>query len=127
MLNDRRVYATIPASDMARAKRWYQEKLGLMPTSENELGAVYRLGGGTAFFLYPTEMNAGKAPNTLMSFAANDLEADVRALKDRGVVFEEYDFPGLKTVNSIATFGDYKGAWFKDSEGNILAIGDEPE
>jgi catechol 2,3-dioxygenase-like lactoylglutathione lyase family enzyme len=126
MLGDRRAYATIPATDLDRAKRWYQEKLGLTPVREIPgAGAVYKTGEGTGFLLYPTP-NAGKAPNTLMSFGANDIVADVAALKKRGVVFEEYDMPGLKTVDSIATLGDVRGAWFKDSEGNILAIGEDP-
>ena len=62
-----------------------------------------------------------------MSFQAKDIVADVKALKQRGVVFEEYDMPGLKTVDSIASLGSLRGAWFKDSEGNILAIGEEPQ
>lgn len=124
MLGKHRVYATIPATDMARAKRWYEEKLGLRPATETEVGATYMLGEGTGFFLYPTEF-AGKAPNTLMGFVSKDVEKDVAALKARGVTFEEYDMPGLKTVNSIAMLGTMKGAWFKDSEGNILSIGDD--
>src|SRR5690349_20661455 len=114
MLGGRRVYATIPATDIDRAKRWYEEKLGLKPARENPAGIAYELGGGTGFFLYQTA-NAGKAANTLMSFQAEDIVADVRALKQRGVAFEEYDMPGLKTVDSIATLGDLRGAWFKDS------------
>jgi catechol 2,3-dioxygenase-like lactoylglutathione lyase family enzyme len=125
MLTDHRAYATIPAADMDRAKRWYKDKLGLAPTTEDENGAIYRVGGGTGFMLYPTP-NAGKAPNTLLSFATDDVEAEVRDLRAHGVVFEDYDMPGLKTVDGIATMGQYHGAWFKDSEGNILAVGDEP-
>ena len=126
MLGSRRAYATIPATDLDRAKRWYQEKLGLTPVREvADAGVMYQVGEGSGFFLYPTS-NAGKAPNTLMSFSAEDIVADVAALKKRGVVFEEYDVPGLKTVNSIATLGNLRGAWFKDSEGHILAIGEEP-
>jgi len=126
MLGSRRAYATIPATDLDRAKRWYQEKLGLTPVREvADAGVMYQVGEGSGFFLYPTS-NAGKAPNTLMSFSAEDIVADVAALKKRGVVFEEYDVPGLKTVNSIATLGNLRGAWFKDSEGNIIAIGEEP-
>jgi catechol 2,3-dioxygenase-like lactoylglutathione lyase family enzyme len=124
MLAKRRAYATIPASDMKRAKRWYEEKLGLKPATESEVGAQYNLGGGTGFVLYPTP-NAGKAPNTLLGFESTDLKADVAALKKKGVKFEEYDMPGLKTVNSIARLGNTDGAWFKDSEGNILAIGND--
>jgi catechol 2,3-dioxygenase-like lactoylglutathione lyase family enzyme len=125
MLASHRVYATIPATDLERAKRWYADKLGLTPSREDAVGAMYALAGGTGFLLYPTQF-AGKAPNTLMGFISDDVEGDVAALKKRGVKFEEYDMPGLKTVNSIATLGTVKGAWFKDSEGNILSIGDEP-
>ncbi len=57
-----------------------------------------------------------------MAWITNDLEGEVAALKARGVVFEEYDLPGLKTVNSVATLAQGKGAWFKDSEGNLLAV-----
>jgi catechol 2,3-dioxygenase-like lactoylglutathione lyase family enzyme len=125
MFSAKRAYPTIPAADMKRAKRWYEEKLGLKPVSESEYGAKYDLGGGMGFMLYPTE-NAGKAPNTLMCFSSTDVESDVADLKKRGVKFEEYDLPGMKTVNSIATAGSMKGAWFRDSEGNILSVSSDP-
>jgi catechol 2,3-dioxygenase-like lactoylglutathione lyase family enzyme len=125
MFSDRRVLATLPATDMTRAKRWYQEKLELKPSSETVAGAMYEAGGGTVFLLYPSA-HAGKAPNTLMGFESTDIEGDVAALKKRGVVFEEYDEGDLKTVNSIATIGNVKGAWFRDSENNILSIGTDP-
>jgi catechol 2,3-dioxygenase-like lactoylglutathione lyase family enzyme len=123
MLADRRVYATIPASDLPRAQQWYEEKLGLKSRGSEQMGAIYDLGGGTGFLLYPTT-NAGQAPNTLMTFSSRDVPGDVTALRQRGVTFEEYDFPGLKTEGGIAKLGDRQAAWFKDSEGNILAIGD---
>ena len=125
MLGNHRVFATIPAIDMARAKGWYEDKLGLKPASEFPAGALYTLGGGTAFLLYPTQQ-AGKAPNTLMGFESTDVEGDVAAMRKRGVVFEQYDTPDLKTVDFIASFGDLKGAWFRDSEGNILSIASSP-
>ena len=125
MFSAKRAYPTIPAADMKRAKRWYEEKLGLKPVSESEYGAKYDLDGGAGFMLYPTE-NAGKAPNTLMCFSSKDVESDVADLKKRGVKFEDYDVPGMKTVNSIATAGSMKGAWFRDSEGNILSVSSEP-
>jgi catechol 2,3-dioxygenase-like lactoylglutathione lyase family enzyme len=124
MLSDRHVYATIPAADIARARQWYEDKLGLKPRAEEDAGLIYELADGTSFLLYPTSA-AGQAPNTLASFGSKDVAGDVKALMGRGVVFEDYDFPGLKTVDSIATIGSRKVAWFKDSEGNILAIGDE--
>ena len=125
MLAGHRAYATIPTRDIARAKRWYEEKLGLKPAMDAPYGSLYRLADGTGFVLYPTEF-AGKAPNTLMGFVTRDLDGDVKKMKAKGVKFEEYDMPGLKTVNSIATMGPMKGAWFKDSDGNILSIGTEP-
>lgn len=125
MLQSHRAYPTIPVTDIDRAKAWYKEKLGLDPAEEHPTGTIYRLAGGTGFQLYETQF-AGKAPNTLMAFTSDDIDDDVQALRARGVVFEDYDFPGLKTVGGIATLGAYHGAWFKDSEGNILAIGDEP-
>jgi catechol 2,3-dioxygenase-like lactoylglutathione lyase family enzyme len=123
MLADRRVYATIPAADLDRARRWYEEKLGLTPRTSEEAGLIYELGEGTGFLLYPTSF-AGGAPNTLASFTSTDLKGDVAALEERGVVFEDYDLPGLRTENHIATFGAHHGAWFRDSEGNILALSD---
>jgi catechol 2,3-dioxygenase-like lactoylglutathione lyase family enzyme len=125
MLGSHRAFATIPAGDLARAKRWYEEKLGLKPAKDTPAGLMYTLAGGTGFLLYPTQF-AGKAPNTLMGFETADVEGDVAALKKKGVVFEEYDMPGLKTVNGIASFGPLKGAWFRDSEGNILSISNPP-
>jgi catechol 2,3-dioxygenase-like lactoylglutathione lyase family enzyme len=125
MLEIKSVNATIPVADLDRAVRWYRDKLGFEPTQqEPTLGARYRLPDGTGFILYPTATNAGKAPNTLMGFEVADLAATVSSLKGRGVTFENYDMPGLKTVDGIASFGGSHGAWFKDADGNIIAIGD---
>lgn len=124
MLSQRRVYTTIPASDLDRARRWYEEKLGMKPSLVDATGATYSAGEGTGFLLYPTP-NAGKAPATLMSFSSKDVRADVGILRKRGVVFEEYDFPGLKTDDGVARLGAREAAWFRDSEGNILALGSE--
>ena len=125
MINATRVSATIPVADLARAVRWYRDKLGLEPTGQDpNMGATYRLPDGTGFELYPTPTNAGKAPNTLMGFHVTDVAAEVAALRKSGVVFENYDVPGLKTVDGIATMGNSHGAWFKDADGNILALGD---
>lgn len=125
MIRAKRVDTTIPVADLARAVRWYKDKLGLEPTRQDQnMGAVYRLDDGTGFLLYPTPTNAGKAPNTLMGFEVPDVVAETAALKKAGVVFENYDMPGLKTVDGIATFGNMHGAWFKDADGNIIALSD---
>jgi catechol 2,3-dioxygenase-like lactoylglutathione lyase family enzyme len=114
-------WTTLPVSDMNRAKRFYEEKLGLAPLKETEAWVTYRC-GSTYFELYPTP-NAGTAQHTVGSWVVSDVEAVVEELRSRGVEFEEYDFPELKTVNGIANLSDVeRAAWFKDSEGNTLAV-----
>ena len=81
---------------------------------------MYECGQGTALMIFETKTKPGQ--DTAAGFMVTDLEAEMTDLKSRGVVFEEYDFPGLKTVNGVATMGDVKGAWFKDPDGNIIAL-----
>jgi hypothetical protein len=92
--------------------------------SEEGRGIIYR-SGDSYFSLYPTEF-AGTAQHTLGAFMVGDVEAAVADLRGRGVRFEDYDLPGLKTVNGIAELGGIKGAWFKDPEGNILSVVQPP-
>src|SRR5690348_10572503 len=118
MLANLAVHPTIPAHDLARARQFYADKLGLSPTQETPGGLMYEY-GGSWFLLYPSA-GAGTAQHTLMGWTVEDIGAAVADLKANGVVFEEYDLPGFKTVNSIAQTGPNQAAWFKDSEGNIL-------
>ena len=121
MLSNDKFVAMLPVSDLDRAKRWYSEKLGFEPLAEDNGGAHYR--SGTARFdLYATQF-AGTAQHTQAGWMVDDIERTVEQLQGRGVVFEEYDFPGLKTVEGIADLGYERAAWFKDSEGNILSLG----
>ena len=121
MFADKRATAMLPAKDLERAKRFYTDVLGLKPVEEMEqgAGASFVLGGGTRVFLYPTQF-AGTAQHTLLSFDTKDLAADMKALRGKGVKFEEYDLPNLKTVDGVARWGEVKNAWFKDSEGNYI-------
>lgn len=121
MLNEVRCHTTLPAADLERAKRFYSEKLGLEPTTEASSGIFYTTGGGAVFSLYPTP-NPTRGGHTQMGFAVADIDAAVADLRSRGVEFEGYDFPGLKTVNGIADIGDGRAAWFLDSEGNTIGI-----
>jgi len=121
MLGQRSVHTTLPAADLARARAWYEGKLGFTPIAELPGGLMYEAAEGTRFVVYPSA-NAGQAPQTCMGFATDDIEGDVRDLKEKGVVFEEYDYPTLKTVGSIAETGPVRSAWFRDSEGNILGL-----
>ena len=116
------IYPSLPATDLERAKRFYAEKLGLTPESELPGGLWYRCGKDTRFSVF-TSQGEANGTYTQVLWLVEDVESEVAALKARGVVFEEYDLPSLKTVNSIATAGPIKGAWFKDSEGNLLSLG----
>lgn len=115
-----KVVATLPAQDMERAKSFYADRLGIKPTEESEDGVTYEIAGST-FFLFPS---SGKpsGDHTQLSFEVSDLVATVKELRGNGVVFEEYDMPGFKSVDGIVQLGTEKGAWFKDSEGNLVAI-----
>ena len=121
MLTNSPIYASLPAADLERAKRFYAEKLGLTPESELPGGLFYRCGKDSRFSVFPSEGEVS-GTHTQAIWLVEDVESEVAALKARGIVFEEYDLPSLSTVNSIATIGPNKGAWFKDSEGNLLSL-----
>jgi predicted enzyme related to lactoylglutathione lyase len=120
MLRTAPIRAYIPASDLRRARKFYEETIGLKPKEEYAGGVTYECGGAEVF-LYPTP-NAGTSKASQAFWQVADVEAEVAELKGRGVKFEEYDIPGIAMKNSIATGGGAKTAWFKDTEGNILAV-----
>jgi catechol 2,3-dioxygenase-like lactoylglutathione lyase family enzyme len=111
---------TIPAKDLERTRRFYEDVLDAQVVMEDPGGIIYR-SGDSYFSLYPTEF-AGTAQHTLGAFMVRDVEATVAQLRGKGVTFEDYDLPGVKTVNGIADLDGTKGAWFKDPEGNILSV-----
>ena len=121
MIKNLRTHATLPAADLARAKSFYADKLGLNPASESEGGIFYEVVGGTRFVLYPSP-NPNRGGHTQLGFTTDDIEKEVAELRDRGVAFEEYDLPGLKTENGIAQTGTARAAWFKNSEGNTIGL-----
>ena len=121
MLKNAPVVPYIPASNIARARTFYEEKVGLVPREEVAGGVVYECGDRSWIFLYHSG-GAGTSKASQAFWQVKDVEAEVAELKARGVTFEEYNLPGLKTVNGIATAGNSKAAWFKDTEGNIMAI-----
>src|SRR5687768_15126544 len=124
MLQAHPMYAYLPAKDVGRARRFYEEKLGFKPGPEIAGGVAYEFGNGTSCFLYPTE-NAGTSRASQAFWQVDDIEREVADLKARGVKFEEYDMPGMKTRDGIFIGGGAKAAWFKDTEGNILAVIEE--
>jgi predicted enzyme related to lactoylglutathione lyase len=115
------LYAYIPAKNVPRARRFYEQKLGFKPSQEIAGGVVYEFGDRTACFLYPTP-NAGTSRASQAFWQVNDIEREVAELKARGVEFEDYDMSGDKSASGVLMAGGAKAAWFKDSEGNILAI-----
>ncbi|MFF7547473.1 VOC family protein [Streptomyces canus] len=126
-----RVATRLPAQDLDRARRFYAEQLGLEPVDERPGGLLYRC-GGTDFALF---QSAGASPGTFtqMGWEVDDIDTVVTQLQQRGVVFEEVDLPGFRTKNGIADIdGNYpsknargeRAAWFRDSEGNLLGIGE---
>ena len=121
-----RVSTALPCQDFERAKGWYKEHLGLAPTRETLAGAWYELAKGTSFFLF-TSSGAPSGTHTQMGIEVDDIDAVVADLKSQGLKFEEYDFPGLKTVDGIADIEGERAAWFKDSEGNLIAISTDVE
>ena len=121
MLQNFPMHAYIPVKDIARARSFYERKLGFKPKEEAEGGVIYEFAGHTACFLYPSP-NAGTSKASQAFWQVDDVAREVAELKGRGVKFEEYNAPGMKTVDSVLTAGGAKTAWFKDSEGNIMAV-----
>jgi catechol 2,3-dioxygenase-like lactoylglutathione lyase family enzyme len=121
MLKNARIVPYIPVADLARARKFYEEKVGLKPKEEYGGGVVYDCGDGSWVFMYRSP-GAGTSKASTAFWTVDDVAAEVAELKKRGVTFEEYDMPQLKTEHGIATGGGAKTAWFKDSEGNILAV-----
>jgi catechol 2,3-dioxygenase-like lactoylglutathione lyase family enzyme len=124
------VATRLPAQDLDRARKFYAEKLGLEPTDARPGGLLYRCASGD-FVLFESA-GASSGTFTQMGFEVEDIEVAVAELRERGVVFEEVDLPGLRTVDGIADIaGNYpikdatgeRGAWFRDSEGNMLGLG----
>jgi len=129
-LRDSKMAARLPAQDLDRARAFYAEQLGLEPVDERPGGLLYRVSSGEFALFLSTGCASGE--HTQMGFEVPDIETAVAELKARGVVFEDVDVPGLQTHNGIADIeGNYpsknasgeRAAWFRDSEGNMLGIG----
>ena len=123
MLENARIGANVPVSDLDEAISFYEGQLGLrlVERGEGEPYARFAGAGETKLGVYESN-SAGQSRHTLASFVVDDVRAVVSELQGNGVVFEEYDMPGIKTENGVATMGDTRGAWLKDPDGNILEI-----
>jgi catechol 2,3-dioxygenase-like lactoylglutathione lyase family enzyme len=110
---------TIPVADLDRAREFYEGILGFEHVETSEAGVLCRAGDGRVLLYHSTAPAPG---HTLAGFEVDRLEPIIDALTQGGVAFEDYDFPGLRTVDHIAWIGPERAAWFRDSEGNILSI-----
>ena len=122
MIGNNRISAVLVSTNLEQCRDFYERKVGLKlspATIKNHL--LFECGDGTTLLVYGRG-KGNSADHTQVRFWSNDVHKDVAELVGRGVVFEEYDYPEFKTVNGIVNFGDSRGAWFKDSEGNILAL-----
>ena len=120
------VTTILPVKDMARARDFYQNRLGLEPKGFAADGNYLFGCGGDAHIALITKPEGTKAEHTALSFEVQGIERVIEELKTRGVVFEDYDFPTLKTVDHVCVLGSDKAAWFKDSEGNYLCVHEGP-
>jgi catechol 2,3-dioxygenase-like lactoylglutathione lyase family enzyme len=123
MLTNARIGANVPVSDLDAAISFYEGKLGLklFERGAGEPYARFEGANGTKLGVYESKA-AGQSPHTLASFVVEDVRATVSELQANGVVFEEYDMPGMRTENGVATMGDTRAAWLKDPDGNILEV-----
>ncbi|MCC6473762.1 MAG: VOC family protein [Burkholderiales bacterium] len=122
MLADAPMTTILPVTDMQRARSFYERQLGLKPAGARADGKfTYECGGGALLALFPRS-EATRADHTAVSFRVADIGSAIAQLEGRGVVFEDYDLPGLKTVEHVCVLGAEKAAWFRDTEGNILCI-----
>ena len=121
MLSDSSVTTMLPVIDMARARAFYEDRLGLVPGGAKADGKFVYNVGGSVLALFP-KPEGTHADHTAISFRVDDIVASIAQMKAAGVVFEDYDFPGLKTVDHVCVLGAEKAAWFKDTEGNYLCI-----
>jgi catechol 2,3-dioxygenase-like lactoylglutathione lyase family enzyme len=121
MLGEADFICPVPVRDLERARAFYRDTLGLREEDESEAGILVGLGSGARILLYSSPGGA-QPTHTIASWEVASLEPVIEALEGRGVSFEDYDLPGLRTENHIAWIGPERAAWFRDSEGNILAI-----
>jgi catechol 2,3-dioxygenase-like lactoylglutathione lyase family enzyme len=126
MLAKMAIMPTIPTADLKKALAFYTDTLGFEKVRTTpDGGTVFACGQGSHFLVYPTQF-AGTAEHTLASFLVDDIQAEAKELRAKGVKFEDYDFGELKTVDGIADMGEAKAAWFKDPDGNIIALTQMP-
>jgi catechol 2,3-dioxygenase-like lactoylglutathione lyase family enzyme len=121
MLSSARCQTALPAADLDRARRFYEDTLGFIPIDVQPSGVRYEAAGGSRFLVFPSSGRASGS-HTQIGFQVDDIAAEVAELRSRGVVFETYDMPAFDAQTMIATFPGTRSAWFKDTEGNLIGL-----
>jgi catechol 2,3-dioxygenase-like lactoylglutathione lyase family enzyme len=122
------VEAVMAVSDIDRARRFYEQQLGLVPGEEQQGGVRYPAAHGTAIFIYLSPENAGRSPATLAGWFVDDLDQTMAELAARDVVFERYDQPGIKTdERGVFDAGGFRAAWIRDPDGNTMALTEQSD
>jgi catechol 2,3-dioxygenase-like lactoylglutathione lyase family enzyme len=122
-LSDCSVQAVLAVSDLDTAKHFYERQLGLVPGEVEDQGVTYPCADGTSIFIYLSPESAGKSPATLAGWSVDNLDQTMDELVSRGVAFEQYDQPGIKTdERGVFDAGRFRAAWIKDPDGNTMAL-----
>ena len=121
MLPKRRVHATLPVSDLAAARDFWEGQLGFVPLEAWPTAVLYAGAGGSVFAISRASARA-TGGNTQMAFTVPDIAAEVAELTGLGIAFEAYDLPGLRTIDGIAEMGGNRVAWFRDPDGNVIGV-----
>jgi catechol 2,3-dioxygenase-like lactoylglutathione lyase family enzyme len=122
-LSECSVQPLLAVSDLDRARRFYEDQLGLEPGELEPQGVRYPCANGTELFVYFSAENAGQSPATLAGWLVDDLDQTMEELASRGVTFEHYDQPGLKTdERGVFDAGSFRAAWITDPDGNTMSL-----
>ncbi len=121
MLHQRRAHATLPVSDLAAARDFWEDRLGFVPLEEYPTAVLYAGAGGSVFAISRASARS-TGGNTQMAFTVPDIGAEVAELMGLGIAFDTYDMPGLRTVDGIAEVGGNRVAWFRDPDGNVIGV-----
>lgn len=125
MLTDCQAVATVPVSNLARAREFYVDKLGLKLLQERDDGLYFECADGTSFAVFVSQ-GSPSGTHTQLSFISRDVDAEIKDLRARGVTFETFDMPGAVEKDGVYEMGGERGAWFRDPEGNLLAVAQVP-
>jgi predicted lactoylglutathione lyase len=125
MLANKDAMATIAVKDLGAAKKFYLQTLGFAPVGDEEMGVLTLKSGNSVIVVYESKFAGTNKATSATWGVGNEMDSIVKTLQQKGVAFEHYDMPGGKREGDVHTFGDFKAAWFKDPDGNILHINNQ--